>query len=73
MEKNKRYDYDSFFVISEDINSNITVTEVILKKTVQPNCEITEYITPRLNAGVTLGNQRSPGSVVKSVASVYMS
>lgn len=31
VEKNKRYDYDSFFVISENINLNITVTEVILK------------------------------------------
>lgn len=27
----KIYDYDSFFVICEDINLNITVTEVILK------------------------------------------
>lgn len=27
----KKYDYDSFFIISEDINLNITVTEVILK------------------------------------------
>lgn len=29
VKKKERYDYDSFFVISEDIHLNITVTEVI--------------------------------------------
>lgn len=32
VKENKRYDYDSFFVKSEDFNLNITITEVILRE-----------------------------------------